>query len=589
MVKRILSANIPLTLVIILAAALRFWRIWELDWSYDELSAILRARVNSWQAHIQSGVYPDGHPAGLQTLIWIIGDRVILLKSMAAFCGVCSVYFLYKAGKTVFGPAAGIAAALLLAIGYLPVYWSQMVRPYSFGMLFTSALFYLWSLIVYARNQNFRYFLLTGILVAACFYTHYFAAMFAVLLLLSGIINSHKSTRKLWIYSFLIATALFIPHLQITSTHIQAGGLGWLGRPQAAFFIRHLFEISGNSVALVILIFILSVSGIISAFKHQIKPEMLKIFRLFVLFIVPMITGFLYSIWRSPVLQHSVLLFTLLPALLIFGYLISLLPVKLYRLGIMVVAVTGVVVLVHSKNHYSLGYKEPYSSSLRKLMTDDCSEVKIIDGAEDIIDYKWQELLHGRKSVPLLHLLSNDTFNTAKQIQFISRFKNVSLVLNSGSSPLILPVLEDRFGIKQRTSWIGAEHFCLDKEKVQTTVYQNFQLNSSGVQSIPIRYLNPGPTDVIVMKVPAFNKSVAIHTVIKNKQKTIDYRATSSTEFPIDSNWCYHAIKLADIPGWDMNSSVEVAVFSGEFRTATKLFYRISKGNPWLYGVVPEF
>ncbi|MBM3437992.1 MAG: hypothetical protein FJX91_02550, partial [Bacteroidetes bacterium] len=41
-------------------------------WGYDELSAIFRAmQASNWHDHLQNGVAVDGHPAGLQTLLWL--------------------------------------------------------------------------------------------------------------------------------------------------------------------------------------------------------------------------------------------------------------------------------------------------------------------------------------------------------------------------------------------------------------------------------------------------------------------------------------------------------------------------------------
>jgi uncharacterized membrane protein len=131
--KKPSTETIALALILTVAALLRFWRIWDMEYFYDELSAILRANVNSWSAHLQKGVKPDGHPALVQTLIWLIGDHVTLLKCLAASCGTAAVYFTYRAGRSAFNPAAGLAAAALMAVLYIPVFWSQQVRPYAFG------------------------------------------------------------------------------------------------------------------------------------------------------------------------------------------------------------------------------------------------------------------------------------------------------------------------------------------------------------------------------------------------------------------------------------------------------------------------
>jgi hypothetical protein len=58
-------------MVVLAIVALRFWDLQAYAWGYDELSAVFRAmQAKDWHAHLQQGVAVDGHPAGLQTLIW---------------------------------------------------------------------------------------------------------------------------------------------------------------------------------------------------------------------------------------------------------------------------------------------------------------------------------------------------------------------------------------------------------------------------------------------------------------------------------------------------------------------------------------
>lgn len=61
-------------LLIFIAAAVRFYDLSAVPMDSDELGALFRAEKtqSSFWAHITQGVAIDGHPAGVQTIIWIL-------------------------------------------------------------------------------------------------------------------------------------------------------------------------------------------------------------------------------------------------------------------------------------------------------------------------------------------------------------------------------------------------------------------------------------------------------------------------------------------------------------------------------------
>ena len=67
---------------------LRFWDIADMAWGYDELSAVFRSMQSpNWHDHLAHGVAVDGHPAGLQTVLWLwisaAGDGVLIPRPPA--------------------------------------------------------------------------------------------------------------------------------------------------------------------------------------------------------------------------------------------------------------------------------------------------------------------------------------------------------------------------------------------------------------------------------------------------------------------------------------------------------------------------
>jgi 4-amino-4-deoxy-L-arabinose transferase-like glycosyltransferase len=108
--------------ILILSAFIRFWGIADISFTYDELSAIFRARAATWHEHWQLGVMPDGHPPGMQTLIWLwvhyFGEHAPLMHAAMAAFSVGSVYLVYKTAKNLTTPTKALATALFLAVEF---------------------------------------------------------------------------------------------------------------------------------------------------------------------------------------------------------------------------------------------------------------------------------------------------------------------------------------------------------------------------------------------------------------------------------------------------------------------------------------
>ncbi len=70
--QKLLSEQTALLLILIVAAALRFWDLWELPFMHDEFSALFRTQYDSFSDLIRLGVVQnDSHPAGVQVFYTI--------------------------------------------------------------------------------------------------------------------------------------------------------------------------------------------------------------------------------------------------------------------------------------------------------------------------------------------------------------------------------------------------------------------------------------------------------------------------------------------------------------------------------------
>jgi hypothetical protein len=113
-----------------------------------------------------------------QHLFWpLVGFSAFMLRFLPSLFAILAVAMTYKLGEALFGRAAGLAGALLVAVLPLNVHYAQIARPYSLLALLSLASAYF---LVQAMASG-RVLLWAGFVLAAAlnFYTH-FNALFVL-------------------------------------------------------------------------------------------------------------------------------------------------------------------------------------------------------------------------------------------------------------------------------------------------------------------------------------------------------------------------------------------------------------------------
>ncbi len=322
-----------LWLVLAVAAALRLYRYASWSLSNDELSALSRLRFDGLPALIEGGVKPDMHPAGVQLFLYawthLAGLSPWALRLPFVLAGIASVFLLYRIGTILFNRHAGLAAAATLAVLEYPVQYSQLARPYGFGLLFVLAAAFFWVRICFPERTRdpsrpgmavYAGFVMS---VVACMVTHYFAMFQAGLICLSGLLFVRGRILRYYLLCGAAILVLYLPNAGILMHHLATGGLGgeggWLGPPDASFFGKYLgYAFNGKGMLLAVA----AAFCVLSAIRAVRRKDGVAALAL-AWFLVPLFTGYVYSVTVNPVLQYSVLLFAF-PFLLL--YLYSFLP-----------------------------------------------------------------------------------------------------------------------------------------------------------------------------------------------------------------------------------------------------------------------
>jgi hypothetical protein len=379
-----LKKNWLIALVFVIAFLLRFIPLFEYEFSFDELSALDRTRFDNLTDLINKGVKVDAHPAFIQLFLYywikIGGSSEAWVKLPFLVCGFLSCWFIFSLSNKWFGYKTGVMAAIVVGCSMIFLVYSSYARMYATGVLFAVlALYYLFE-IVFGNSTKPKHYVLLGLFLLLGALSNHMGALFGLITGALGFIYANKKQKTYLIYTAIAATLFYLPHLPITLTQmsysIGAGEGGWLTAPKwyACFsFLKTLFG-TGWIIYLFILLFIYAGNPTKFSFIYD-----KKIIFLLATFIVYCLTIQLYSIYKSPVLQFSVLLIAAPCIIIAVARGLSFIPDKFFTVAAIALIVVFLVQTMYNKQYYSLGIKQGVHSSIKQTI-----EAKSKYGADNV-------------------------------------------------------------------------------------------------------------------------------------------------------------------------------------------------------------
>ncbi|MGA8745062.1 MAG: glycosyltransferase family 39 protein [Solirubrobacterales bacterium] len=221
----------------LLAAALRFSTLGLQSYHHDEIVTASRILGGDFWHAMSAVSAGESAPPLYYVVAWLwaqlVGTGEFGLRSVSALAGVATVPVAYLIAAELRGRRAGIAAAVLVAVNPMLLWYSQEARAYALFALFAAL-----SLLFFVRALNGgdrRDFLAWGAFSALALTTHYFA-VFPVgaetLWLLRR--RGRASLRGLWI--IVLAGLLLAP---LALHQMSIGHAEWIGNHPLA---RRLWE-----------------------------------------------------------------------------------------------------------------------------------------------------------------------------------------------------------------------------------------------------------------------------------------------------------------------------------------------------------
>ena len=370
---KILRNNTSIILLLLIASTLRFYNFFELQYTYDELSALNRLEFNSFSELIQKGVMPDGHPALVQVFLYyyskIVGTTEWLIKLPFILAGIASVYITYTIGKRWFSETAGLFSAAIIASSEYFIFYSVTARPYISGLFLSLLTLKYWIEVIFdpsSRNKKYFYFALFAAFSAL---NHHFSMLFAALCGVFGLFFSSKLTFKKYLFSCLGAILIYLPHLPVLLAQLKTGGVGaagggWLNPPENNFIIEYIYYVFHYSVWFISVFILVIIFSFFSSKQNHLTQNKIRI-ALFSLFIFSFLIGFLYSIKVNPVIQFSTLIFAVPCLLLFFASFAGELSLKKKWICLALLLTTGIYTLTVKRKYYDYIFKQSFDTYIK--------------------------------------------------------------------------------------------------------------------------------------------------------------------------------------------------------------------------------
>ena len=359
--KNIINEKSILWFIILVGTILRVYNAFEIPFTHDELSAIMRLQYNSFTELINYGVKVDGHPALIQVFLYywthLFGLDEITVKIPFILLGIASIPLSYTITKKWFNGTSALLVASFIATLQFPVMFSQIARPYISGMFFILVLSYYWTEFLF--NTKHSKWSIAGLIIFASLstYNHYFSFMLAGIIGVTGFFFVTKRNAIQYLLAFLTVGVIFIPHLNIFFYQLNIQGLDWLSTPTISFFTEHLKFIFHFNTLVYLLILGLFVFGLLQSKKIQFnKFQIVSL----IWFLAPIIIGVTYSIYIKPVVQYSTLIFSF-PFLIIFilSWIKPLKPVVQVALVSLILLINTSTLIV-GRSYYDVFYHQPF-------------------------------------------------------------------------------------------------------------------------------------------------------------------------------------------------------------------------------------
>jgi mannosyltransferase len=380
---------LALALIVLGGATLRLYHLGsESLWS-DELESWRQSHFNTIGEVLDYGVRPDTHPPAFQIILYVVehslGDSEQALRLPSAIFGILSILAIFWIGTRWFSYREGLISALLMAVLWCPIYFSQEARNYALVLLAALIASAFWAEVASSVQHDLSIgigpavgYVLSALL--AC-YSHYYGLLLVALQCAGLLLLTAGKSRHLRVVAFLFLGIIvgylpWIPSMLAQLSHSSL--ISWMRPPKVtAFpaFISFLFNRWQVLGAVVLLLY--AYLFIWKLRRHAQTPSEgfagLLTSSEFVLgywLVIPLGLTWLFSVLQDPIYTQRNLIISMPAAYLLLSRAIVQLPFRGWaRAGIvLLIAGSALYQMLFVTGYYLFPSKEQFREAVAYII-----------------------------------------------------------------------------------------------------------------------------------------------------------------------------------------------------------------------------
>jgi len=397
--------------------------------------------------------------------------------------------------------------------------------------------------------------------------------------------------------SFLAAALMFLIEFPLLLPQFKQGGLGWLGVPDKYYLMYYLQYVAQYHVFIYLFLFLGVMATLIRLFKK--KENNKNSLYCLLLFVLAFVFPFLYSQWRAPILQYSVLLFgaVFLVPLFLYGY--SQLKPHYFLFVLACLMLCNSYALVYTRKHYRVFYHQAFKASVHdiKSFVNNNEPVFLTGNRKYYFDYYFK--LEGLN--PRIISAKVDTLGYVKFYEWLWNHSDDTLVISHGGVipyeyPSIAALFYHHLAFQSQQSL--SETFVFTGRK-KNVIPDTFPIFVTPSRPIAFEVKQDFRTIDKVIELEAFcfiQSDSMVHPILElmvhnNKDEQLYYGTTSfdkfqSTQLSASAIIMRPRIELMNPESEKLRITARLINEKGEAFKATPIQLSVKKGNGILYSTL---
>jgi uncharacterized membrane protein len=394
---------LPLILILSLGAALRLYGLDIQSLWNDELAGWQGSNYDTLAEVLAWGIppaHPPGHRIFLYYWIRLVGDSEVYLRLPSALAGIGAIYAIFLLGRKLYSTTEGLIAAMLTAVLWAPIYYSQEARANIMSMLLAILSTY-WLIDIgqgLKHNRKVPFTAVSGYLLTSIIssYLHYFGLFFTLLqaafMGLYFLRRPHTWIRLFGLYAVILLA--YLPWIvRAVNLFFIGRSLNWSNDPSSDAFWRFALFLFNNSpflTNLVLLLWAVLLTQVILTIWRQPesrRPNLLSPGTLLIIWLViPVLLVYARVHISEGIWTNRNFLIVAPAAYLLIARTITQLPYRRAAVPLVALTLLGIIIyqLLWVQNYYTRPRKEQFREAIAVIV-----ENELVYPEAPIIGWAW--------------------------------------------------------------------------------------------------------------------------------------------------------------------------------------------------------